>query len=400
MVKIDNFGVRSTGWKHKDRLHLRLATEVHWSGRERNRAESWRLHAVLSVLPIIPNIRILSLRNADINGAQQAIIFGLSTLRRLVVQSCQFSLSRRALPSSHVAALKLANNDFQTTYRLLLISSPTLESLEVGYFDGTVGSILRGGLIALPKLSTFTMENHGRGTTPAILDTLKQYTSITTLHVIVHRDPPYPIPADLSSLLPALRSLTCNPHLAVKLILKRPVKTYVEIAFSDEVGFWRLVYKLSKARTGITDLKLFVPDFFRTILPSLAITFQRLEQLTLKVYSRSSYPYIPSPLHNSHGAATVVFPKLKGVAIWVDDHVYTYFTPEWLLKECFVPACPALEAFEWLHVTLFSPIFNFNWLPEPRQEWKAWKLPDGSWERQGPPPIPVAIPAKTLHAEP
>lgn len=106
------------------------------------------------------------------------------------------------------------------------------------------------------------MENYGYGTTPAILDKFKQHTSITTLHVPVHHDPSYPIPVHLSSVLSALRSLTCNPRLALKLIPKRPVKNYVEIAFSYEDGFWRLFYGLSKARTWITDLKFFVPEFF------------------------------------------------------------------------------------------------------------------------------------------
>ena len=394
VVKIDNRRVRSTGWKHKDRLHLRSATEVHWSGLKQNWAEKRRLHTILSVLPIIPNIQLLSLRTATINEAQQAIIFGLSTLRTLVVHGCRFHPSTRALPFSHVTTLKLAHNDMQTTRHLLTVFASTLETIEVGYFDGTIGSILQSGLIGLPKLSTFTMEYYYEYGTGQTLEIFKQYTSITALHILFDHN--------LSNMsfhhsdLPALRSLTCDRHLALSLIPKRPVKTYVEVLFSRGERPCRLLNALSKTRVGITNLKLFVPNNFHSLLPSLAISLQHLEQLTLKVCaSMVADPLSWQPLHNLLKATVVVLPKLKWVTITVDDYISSYSTPESLLKKRFIPVCPALEVFEYLCFTVFSPSFEFDQLHEPSWAWKVRRLPDGSWERQGPPPIP--IPAKILH---
>ena len=393
VVKIDNLLVRSTGWKHKDRLHLRSATEVHWSGLKQNWTEKSRLHTVLSVLPIIPNIQLLSLRNASINEAQQAIIFGLSTLRTLVVHACRFHPSTRALPFPHVATLKLAYNDMYTPRRLLTAFASTLETIEVGYFDGNICSILQSGLIGLPKLSTITMEYHEYEACQA-LGTFKHYTSITALHILFHH-----YFSDFTfhhSDLPALRSLTCDRHLAMNLIPKRPVKTYVEVLLSRGEGPCRLLNALSKTRAGITNLKLFVPNGFHSLLPSLATSLQHLEQLTLRVCA--SIPLLVTnhlsgqPLHE---ATSVVLPKLKWVTITVDDYISSYSTPESLLKKSFIPVCPALEVFECLCFTVFRTVFEFDQLHEPSWAWKVRRLPDGSWERQGPPPIP--IPAKILH---
>ena len=275
MVKIDNRRVRSTGRKHKDYLHLRSATEVHWHGLKQNWAEKRRLHAVLSVLPIIPNIQLLSLCDADINEAQQGIIFKLSTLRTLVVQFCRFHPSTMAPPFSHVTALKLVNIDTQTTRRLLTIFASTLETLEVNYFHGTIGSILQRGLIELPKLSTFAMTCHVYGTNQALLDTLKGYTSITTLHISFPHN--FSDPSFHHSCLPALRSLTCDHHLAIGLIPERPVTKYVEVLFPDRERSWKLLNALSKTRAGITNLKLFVHDNLSLFLPSLATSLQHLK---------------------------------------------------------------------------------------------------------------------------
>ena len=72
--------------------------------------------------------------------------------------------------------------------------------------------------------------------------------------------------------------------------------------------------------------------------------------------------------------------------------------PEWLLKDCFIPLSPALEVFECLHLAVFIPSCGFDRLLEPKRAWKVRRLLNGSWERQGPPPIP--IPAKTTRAAP
>ena len=405
MVKIDNCRVRSTGRKHKDHLHLRSATEVHWRGLKQDWAETRRLHVVLSVLPIIPNIQFLSLCDVEINEAQQAIIFELSTLRTLVARFCRFHPSTMVPPFSHVTALRLANIDTQTTRRLLTIFASTLETLEVGYFHGGIGGILQGGLIELPKLSTFTMAYHEYGTSQAILDIFKGYTSITTLHISIHHN--------LSGLsfhhsdLPALRSLTCDHHLAASLMPERPVTTYVEIFFSGKKRFCKLLTALSKTPAGITNLKLFVHDNLSLLLPSLATALQHLEQLTLKfcaraplLATRSSDHFSSQPLHNRPGAATMLLPKLKWVTLSVDDYIYSYFPPESLLKECFIPLCPVLEVFECLCFAVSNPSFEFDQLPEPQRVWKVRRLPDGSWERQGPPPIPISIATKTLRAAP
>ena len=104
-----------------------------------------------------------------------------------------------------------SNSPIWTTRRLLTIFAPTLETLEVGYFDGTTGSILQGVLIELRKLSTFTLKYHEYGTDQAILDTFKRYTSITTLHILFRDN--HPNRSFHHADLPAVRRLTCDHHL-------------------------------------------------------------------------------------------------------------------------------------------------------------------------------------------
>ena len=406
-MKIDNLQVISTGWKCRDRLHLRSATQVFWRGLKQNWDEKWRLHAIVSVLPTIPNLRLLSLQNADINEAQQAIIFGLLSLRTLVVRSCRFHPSANPLPLSNVTTLKLAHNDLQTARHLLKIFAATVETLEVGYFDGTIGQVLQGGSIELRKLSTFTVKCQQPRTRSAILDTLRRCPSITTICVLLHDNL-----AGMSlhhSDLPALRSVTCNHQLAMRLIPKRPVTTYIEVVSSKDARPWALLHALSQTSAQITSLNLLVPDKFYSLLHALAPSLQHLEQLTLtSAYAPMLWLGARPPdhlseqeLHNPPGASAVILPKLKRVAIWVDYYllIRTEYPPERLLKECFVPACPVLEVFECLGV-LHCARFQFGWLPEAKKAWKARRLPDESWEQQGPPPIPTHVPAKKLYAVP
>ena len=395
-MTIDTRCAKSTGRKRKDRLYLRLTTELHWIGQRQNRAQKRQLQAVLSVLPTI-KIQVLSLYNADINEAQQTIIFGLSTLRTLVVRSCQFICSTRTPPLSHVTALTLARNDRHTTRRLLTIFASTLETLEVGDFDSTTGSILQGGLIKLPKLSTFAIDHGKDGLDDKILGTFRRYTSIIALRIL-----PQNYLSHMSfhhSDLPALRSLTCDHHLAVSLIPKRPVTTFVEVLSSEGEGLKGIFSALTKTRTGITNLKLFVPDKFCSLLPSLAPYLQYLEQLTLLFCTRATSDHLSGQPHNKPpGAPGTVLPKLKWVTILISGYKKTV-SIELLFKEVLIP-CPALEVFEYLSFAALSTTFERDRLPEPTQTWKMWRLADGSWERQVPPPIPSPIPAETLHAEP
>jgi hypothetical protein len=404
VVKLGNRNVRYMGWKRKV-LHIRSATEVHWSGVKRTWAEKKRLHRVISVLPIIPNIQLLSLRDADINEAQQAIIFGLPTLRTLAVYSCRFHPSKNPIPYAHLIALKLINISMQTIRHFLTILATTVEDLVVDVFGaGVVSRVLQGGLIALPKLSTFTMQGPDSTATQLILDTFKGYKSITTLHILLCHSLP-----DMSfhhSVLPALRSLSCDRRLAVNLIPGRPVKTYVEVFSYWSEDPWRLL-DLSISRAGIINLKLFAPKnfCFCSLLLSLATSLQHLEQLTLRLYSptklaRSPDHLSPQALHNPPRAAAVLLPKLKWVTIRMDDNRSTPFPPERPLNECFDPLCPVLEEFECLYFTLSFLRFDLHWQPEPKRAWKVRRLPDGSWERRGPPPIPILTPARAMHAEP
>jgi len=362
--------------------------------------KSLQLHAVLSVLPIIPNIRLLSLHSANVNEAQQAIIFGLSTLRTLAVYSCSFHSSTNPIPDSHVTSLKISRNGRQTTCHLLAILATTIEELEL---DGSaVGLVRQGGLIHLPKLSIFTSNRPNPAFSRDILNAFKRYTSITTLTILFRLKR-----SDMSlhhSDFPALRSLTCRHQLAVDLIPERPVTTYVEVYYNWGVGPWELLDTLSKTRAGITNLKLCVPDNFCSHLLSLLTSLRHLEQLTLKLHSPNEEVRLPDylsgqPVHNPPGAEAMVLPNLKRVTICVEDNQCTAFSPEWLLNECFDPVCLALEEFEYLYlaVSSSSSSFPFNRLPEPTRAWKMRRLPDGSWERQGPPPIPIPTPARTLH---
>jgi len=402
-VNIDNSRVISTGWKRKDRLHLRSATEVYWRGLQRNWAEKWRLHAILSVLPTIPNIRLLSLYNVDINEAQQAIIFGISTLRTLVVHLCQFHLSTKPLPLSRVNALKFVRTGVKTIRRLLTLLATTVESLEVVYYVDPIRSTLQDWLIELPKLSSFTTRCYGYVGSHAILDTFYQYKSITTIHILFERYPP-----EVSfhhTDLPALRHVTCDQNLAVSLIPQRPVTTYVEARSSREGGRWRLLNSLSKTRAKITNLKILVPHEYFSLLPSLATSLQHLEQLTVKSLHHdtgwSSHYFLSGrPPFITPRAVVATLPKLKRITYWVNNYISTNFPLEEVVKTALVPVCPALEVFECLTFAYFSPDFESDWLPEPTRAWKARRQPDGSWERQGPPPIPTPVPSKKLGAVP
>jgi len=382
-------------------LHLRSATEVHWRASKRDSVENLQLHAVPSVLLIIPNIRLLSLHNANINEAQQAIIFGLSTLRTLAAYFCSFHSSTNPIPDSHVTSLKLFRNDTQTTRYLLAILATTVDELVV---DGSaIRLVQQSGLPHLPKLSTFTINHADPTSSGAILSAFKRYTSITTLTILFHLKR-----SDMSlhhSDFPALRSLTCCHQLAVGLIPERPVTTYVEVYYDWEGGPWELLDTLSKTRAGITNLKLCIPDNFCSRLLSLLTSLRHLEQLTLKLYSPNKWVPLPDylsgqPVHNPPRAEAMVLLKLKRVTICVEDNQNTSYSREWLLEECFDPVCLALEEFEYLYLAVSSYNFQFYRLPEPTRAWMMRRLPDGSWERQGPPPIPIPTPAKTLHAAP
>ena len=375
VVRIDHWRVRSTGSKSKDRLHLRSATEVHWRGWKHNQGENKRFHAVLSVLPTVSNICLLSLRDVEINKAQQAIIFGLSTLRTLVVHSCRFYPSTKPLPLSPVTALKVSDTDEETIRRLLTLLATTLESLEVD--SSTICSTLQGGLIELPKLSTFTINRDQHSFSApnlAMLDTFKRYTSITTISIFCYYSLSE-IPFHHSD-LPALCSLTCDDQLAMIMIPKRPVTTYVEIGHLRKPGQLDLLNALSKTRARITRLTLFVPYETRSVLPSLATYLQHLEQLTLR--SNAIMPWSPQ--------AGIILPKLKWVTVWIIPRDWTSRF-EWLLEHI-IPTCPALEVLEYLG-TLSEYSMTHNLPPVSRRAWRVQRLPDGSWERLGPPPIPT-----------
>ena len=407
MVHVDTYGVRSTvvhvngayvkgGWTRKDRLRLRSATDVHWRGMYRDRAEKRRFQAILSVLHTTPNVRLLSLYRSPINEAQQAIIFGISTLRTLEVESCVFDPSTKPLPLSCVNALKFVCTDLQTIRRLLTLLATTVESLEVIDYDGTIGSTLQGWLIELPKLSSFTMKDQRGAVGLAILNTFNQYKSITNVCITFKVNPPKV--SFHHSDFPALRNVTCDQDLAVSLIPQRPVTTYVETRSTQERGRDGLLNALSKTRAKITNLKLLVPFEFFSLLPPLAASLQHLEQLTFKRRDRDTgwLERYGQRSFNTPGAVVATLPKLKRITCWVDHNMSTVLLEE-VVKTWVIPFCPALEAFECLCLSSFnSRYFHFGQPsePEPDQTWKTRRLPDGSWERQGPPPIPTPIPAK------
>ena len=414
VARVDKYGVTSTvvhvngshattkKWSRKDRLYLRSATDVHWSGNRGGRAEKWRFQAMLSVLLTTPNIRFLSLSNVDINETQQAIIFGISALRTLEVESCVFDPSTKPLPLSRVNALKCVRTDLQTIRRLLTLLATTVESLDVLYDGGTIGSTLQDGLIELPKLSSFTMKDQRGAAGLAILNTFNQYKSITTICITFEHNPPKV--SFHHSDLPALRNVTCDQDLAVSLIPQRPVTTYGETRSTREGGRKRLFNSLSKTRAKITNLKLLVPFEFYSLLPSLATSLHHLEQLTLRGGGHDTdwlerYALNGRQTFNTPGAVVATLPKLKRITCWVDKHMSTAFPLEVVVKIWVIPVCPALEVFECLTFSC-TPNFEDDWLTESARVWKVRRLPDRSWERQGPPPIPTPVPAKKLGAVP
>ena len=414
MARVDKDGLTTTvahvnggyvttkGWTRKDRLHLRSATDVHWSGSRGVRAEKRWFQAMLSVLVTTSNIRFLSLSSVDINETEQAIIFGISTLRTLKLVFCRFDPSTKPLPLSGVNALKCVGIDLQTIRRLLTLLATTVESLHVIYYDGTIGSTLQDGLIELPKLSSLTMKDE-RGTAGlAILNTFNQYKSITTI-CITSKFHSSKVSFHHSD-FPALRNVTCDQDLAVSLIPQRPVTTYVETRSIREGGRERLFNSLSKTRAKITNLKLLVPIVFYSILPSLATSLHHLEQLTLRSRDHDRgwlerYALNGQRPFNTPGAVIATLPKLKRITCCVDKFMSTDFLLDKVVKNWVIPVCPALEVFEYLHFSC-TPDFEGDWLPESARVWKVRRLPDGSWERHGPPPIPTPVPAKKLGVVP
>ena len=380
-------------------MRLRLATEVRWRGLKESRAERKRLHVVLSVLPTIPHIRLLSLRNADIDEVQQNTIFGISSLRTLVVDSCQFVVPAKTLPRSHITALKLAQNDVRATRHLLTTLAPTLETISVDEYDVAVSYILQTESVALPRLSTFIMEDiYHWGYYSAVMGTPKWYGSITTLCIRYCSclSEFYFANSDLA----ALRILTSDYTLASRLIPGRPVTTYMEALCTRGVITRRVLPALSGSRERITNLHLFVHHDLYPALPSLASSCPHLAQLTLRTwYLPSAWlwscardcllgrPFRGLPTSASAGA---VFPRLKLVTILVNYSKYRDLPPvfiyEWMLRGIVGLVCPALAWFECLDVH-HATVFEVGRPAEPKRAWKVRRQSDGSWERQGPPPI-------------
>ena len=383
------------GWKRKDRLPLRSATDVQWSSGYDRRINKRRFRAMLSVLHTTSNVRLLSLYYADINVTQQAIIFGISTLRTLEVHSCRFDPSTKPLPVSRINSLICGHTDLQTIRRLLTLLATTVESLRVLDHDGTIGDTLQGGLIELPKLSSLTIQEDAF----AILGTTNQYKSITTLRIVFEYHSPKV--SFHHTDFPALRNVTCDQDLAVSLIPQRPVTTYVEVRSTrKEAGREMFLNALSKTRAKITNLKLFVPLKFYSLLSSLATSLHHLEQLTLGCrnhdpgWLKRYAQYGQRPI-NTPGAVVATLPKLKRITCWVVDYMSTKLLFEEVVKTWVIPLCPALEVYECLTWPC-TPDFEDDRLPEPTRAWKVRRLPDGSWERQGPPPIPTPVPANEL----
>ena len=234
----------------------------------------------------------------------------------------------------------------------------------------------------------------------AILNTFNQYKSITTVCITSEFNPP--ILSFHHSDFPALRNVTCDQDLAVSLIPQRPVTTYVEARSRKDGGRERLLNSLSKARAKITHLQLVGPNKFYSLLPSLATSLQHLEQLTIKGlhysrgWCRGSVLSGPPPF-NTSGEVVATLPKLKRFTYLQEYHTFREFPLEEAVKTWVIPVCPALEVFECLFFS-YAPDFENDRLLEPARAWKIRRLPDGSWERQGPPPFPTPVPAKKLGA--
>ena len=160
------------------------------------------------------------------------------------------------------------------------------------------------------------------------------------------------------------------------IIPKWPVTTYVEIGFYRISGQLDLLNTLSKSRAHITRLTLFIPYATRSLLPSLATYLQHLEQLTLR--SNAVMPWSPQ--------VGMILPKLKWVTVWIISRDWTSRF-EWLL-EYIIPTCPVLEVLECLGTATNYDLYE-DPPPKPALEWRVWRLPDGSWEHPGPPPIPT-----------
>ena len=310
--------------------------------------------------------------------------------------------STKPLPLSRVIALKCVYTGVQTIRHLLTLLATTVESFEIAYYDDPIGPTLQDGMIELPKLSSFTMKCRQQSDGLAILDTFNQYKSITTIHIHFFRS--LPEVSFHHSDFPALRSVKCDRNLAVSLIPQRPVTTYVE-THSIRVRFGELFNSLSKTRANITNLNIVVSDEFYPFLPSIAASVPHLEHLTLRSLHYDMCWFEPNVLSgrlpfNTPGSVVATLPKLKSVTYCVANHFYTDIRLQKILRTILTPVCPALEMFECLFFAAFTPEFASPSLPEPTREWKVRRLPDGSWERQGPPPIPTHAPAKKLSAVP
>ena len=273
----------------------------------------------------------------------------------------------------------------QTTRHLVTKLAATVETLDFNYLTLTVYYILQEGFIELPKLSAIRMEGRDFSNSLAFAGPFKRYTSITTLCILFNFNS-FELSIDDSD-FPALRSLQCPDELAVILLPKRPVTTFAEV----HDGPWGLLNALSKTSVGITNLKIYVSDRFYYLLPCLATSFPELEQLTLKCVD-SGVPWVrarsPDDLSwNNPRGATVILPKLKWVTILVnrDQIEPPYTSSAWLREKLFVPFCPALEVFECACFPINMVSCDFDLPSELDRGWKTRRLPDGSWERQGPP---------------
>ena len=247
---------------------------------------------------------------------------------------------------------------------------------------------------------SLTMKEQQGATGLIILNTFNQYRSITTI-CITFEDNLEEVSFHHSD-FPALHNITCNQDLAVSLIPWQPVTTYVETRCYWERGHERLFNSLSKTRAKITNLKLLVPFEFYSLLPSLATSLHHLEQFTLwggdhdRGWLEQYALYAQQPF-NTRGAVVATLPNLKWITCWVNEYKSKGFLLNEIVKTWMIPVCLVLEVFECLY---FSCIPNFvdDWQPESARVWKVRRLPDGSWERHGPLPIPTPVPAKKLGA--
>ena len=210
---------------------LAFANEVHWNPKPEQRrgrhysTNGWTMvglsiRLVLPALQISSSLRLFEIHRLKVCSEHQRIILSVPTLRELVLNQSIFVPSTAKMPSSSITTLTFVPGVVQPapTAHILGLLSESLETLNVGWFSGTVYSTLL--TLQFPRLVSLRHSSEELYT----LAVLTSHLSITRLHISVPIS--YQQLDFTLDVLPQLRDLSSPWWVAEQLVPGRPVQVF------------------------------------------------------------------------------------------------------------------------------------------------------------------------------